>query len=111
MIILSRIRDWCLLVICNLIWGSQFAMVKLVQEQMGPVFATFFPMTLAMILLIPIVHSARQHKGAAGSRRHLTRRDLLDFVLMGVLGMLIALVTDIILKMIGMEVHKIEHHE
>ena len=32
-------------------------------------------------------------------------------VLMGLLGFAIALVTDIILKMIGMEVHKIEHHE
>jgi len=32
-------------------------------------------------------------------------------VLMGVVGLLIALVTDILLKMIGMEVHKIEHHE
>ncbi len=32
-------------------------------------------------------------------------------VLMGLLGFCIALVTDIILKMIGMEVHKIEHHE
>jgi hypothetical protein len=32
-------------------------------------------------------------------------------VIMGVIGLLIALVTDIILKMIGMEVHKIEHHE
>ena len=31
--------------------------------------------------------------------------------LMGVIGLIIALVTDIILKMIGMEVHKIEHHE
>ena len=31
--------------------------------------------------------------------------------LMGVIGMLIALVTDVILKIIGMEVHKIEHHE
>lgn len=36
MIQLSRIRDWALLVLCNLIWGSQFAMVKLVQKQMGP---------------------------------------------------------------------------
>ena len=36
---------------------------------------------------------------------------LIVTVLMGVMGMLIALVTDIILKMIGMEVHKIEHHE
>jgi ABC-type phosphate/phosphonate transport system permease subunit len=32
-------------------------------------------------------------------------------VLMGVIGLAIAVVTDIILKMIGMEVHKIEHHE
>jgi len=32
-------------------------------------------------------------------------------VLMGVVGMLIALVDDIIFKMIGMETHKIEHHE
>ena len=32
-------------------------------------------------------------------------------VLMGVMGMLIALVTDVFLKMIGMEVSKIEHHE
>lgn len=32
-------------------------------------------------------------------------------VLMGLLGLAIALVTDVILKMIGMEVTKIEHHE
>ena len=31
--------------------------------------------------------------------------------IMGCLGLAIALVTDIILKMIGMETHKIEHHE
>ena len=31
--------------------------------------------------------------------------------LMGLLGLTIALVTDIFLKMIGMDVHKIEHHE
>jgi hypothetical protein len=32
-------------------------------------------------------------------------------ILMGVIGLIIALVTDVILKMIGMEVSKIEHHE
>jgi hypothetical protein len=32
-------------------------------------------------------------------------------LLMGVIGLIIALVTDVILKMIGMEVSKIEHHE
>jgi hypothetical protein len=32
-------------------------------------------------------------------------------VLMGVVGLLIALGTDVILKLVGMETHKIEHHE
>jgi hypothetical protein len=32
-------------------------------------------------------------------------------VLMGVIGLIIAVVTDVILKMVGMEVSKIEHHE
>ncbi len=36
---------------------------------------------------------------------------LMVTVLMGVLGLAIALVTDVLLKMIGMEVSKIEHHE
>ena len=44
---LSRLRDWTLLLGCNLIWASQFVMVKLVQAQMGPVFATFLPISLA----------------------------------------------------------------
>ena len=36
---------------------------------------------------------------------------LIVTVVMGVLGLAIALVTDVILKMIGLEVHKLEHHE
>ena len=32
-------------------------------------------------------------------------------VLMGLMGLAIALVADVFLKMIGMDVHKIEHHE
>jgi len=36
---------------------------------------------------------------------------LIVTALMGVVGLIIALVTDIILKMIGMEVSKIDHHE
>jgi hypothetical protein len=35
----------------------------------------------------------------------------LTTVLMGLVGLAIALVTDVILKMVGMEIHKIEHHE
>ena len=32
-------------------------------------------------------------------------------VIMGLMGLIIAMVADLILKMIGMDVHKIEHHE
>jgi hypothetical protein len=51
----ARLLDWALLVGCNLIWASQFVLAKMVQERMGPVFATFVPMTLATLILIPIV--------------------------------------------------------
>jgi ABC-type phosphate/phosphonate transport system permease subunit len=36
---------------------------------------------------------------------------LIATVLMGIVGLLIAASTDLILKMIGMDVSKIEHHE
>ena len=85
MTLTSRFRDWSLLVLCNLIWGSQFAMVKLVQEEMGPVFATFFPMLLATFLLIPIVYFGKRSR-TRGNPAHLTKRDVVDFFLMGVLG-------------------------
>ena len=88
MIALSRLRDWALLLVCNLIWASQFVMVKLVQEQMGPVFATFFPMTLATILLIPIVRHERKRAGGDASR--VRRRDILEFILIGVFGQVVA---------------------
>lgn len=76
MISTSKFRDWLYLLACNLIWASQFVMVKLVQEQMGPVFATFFPMTIATLLLIPIV--LREKRGPV------TRGDIVGFVLLGV---------------------------
>ena len=90
MLSVSRLRDWSLLLICNLIWASQFVLVKIVQEQMGPVFATFFPMTLATALLIPIVVRERQKQQASGSANPVRRRDVLDFVFIGVGGQVVA---------------------
>jgi len=87
---LSRLRDWSLLLVCNLIWASQFVMVKLVQEQMGPVFATFFPMTLATLLLIPIVRRERQLQDRATSRSRIPGKDIFEFILIGVLGQIVA---------------------
>ena len=74
--------DWLLLLACNLMWASQFVMVKLVQEQMGPLFAVTFPIALSTILLIFLV--AREPKMVA------TREDVRDFILLGILGQLVA---------------------
>src|SRR5579883_1349274 len=85
----SRLRDWILLLVCNLIWGSQFVLVKIVQEQMGPVFATFFPITIAAILLMPIVHRERR-RTAANEEAKISRREVGEFVLLGVCGQVVA---------------------
>ena len=84
---LSHVRDWTLLVICNLIWASQFVLAKLVQQDMGPVTATFLPMALATLLLIPIVRYRRRRSGAATPA---PRGDVLRFALIGVVGQVVA---------------------
>lgn len=83
----QRLRDWALLLACNLIWASQFVLVKIVQRQMGPVTATFFPITGAVLLLIPLVR--RQVRSRARASR-MPRRDVLDFVALGVFGQVVA---------------------
>ncbi len=85
----QRLRDWILLLVCNLIWASQFVLVKIVQEQMGPVAATSFPMLIATILLIPIVRiELRYYRGSIPKRAF--RQDWLGFLTIGVLGQVAA---------------------
>src|SRR5436305_12082178 len=78
----AKLVDWFWLLSCNLMWASQFVMVKLVQEQMGPMFAVTFPIALSTILLIFLV--AREPKSK------ITKRDVRDFVLLGILGQVVA---------------------
>ena len=80
----SRMTDWLLLLVCNLIWGSQFLFLKLVQRQMGPFFATIFPIALSIVVIIPIVRGRADGRGVAEER--MSRSDFLGFVLLGVLG-------------------------
>jgi drug/metabolite transporter (DMT)-like permease len=78
-----------LLVFCNLIWASQFVMVKLVQRQLGPLAATLLPMTLATLLLVPFVWHERRGR-AAGAPRAFSWRVAGQFALLGVLGQVFA---------------------
>jgi drug/metabolite transporter (DMT)-like permease len=82
-----RLWDWTLLVICNLIWATQFVLLKIVQVQMGPISATFFPMAIATACLVPVVWWQR-HKSPEKS--NLNWADVWQFVLIGILGQVIA---------------------
>ena len=88
MISATRLRDWNLLLVCNLIWASQFVMVKLVQREMGPVFATFFPIALAMLLLVPVVR--REQRKAPEGKTRIPAHDKFQFILIGVFGQVVA---------------------
>jgi drug/metabolite transporter (DMT)-like permease len=83
----NRFRDWGLLLFCNLIWGGQFVIYKIVQREVGPVFAVVFPITIAMLLLVPIVYRERIVKNTS---KVLTFRDASPFLLIGILGQVVA---------------------
>jgi len=85
----ERFRDWVLLLFCNLIWASQFVLVKIVQEQMGPAAATSFPMLIATVFLIPIVRLERRASAIKFPNQR-PQGDWHHFMLIGVLGQVVA---------------------
>lgn len=83
----SKVVDWVLLIFCNLIWASQFVLAKLVQEEMGPLFATLLPMALATLCLFPLVR--RQQRRLRQSRA-ISASDIVRFAVIGVFGQVVA---------------------
>jgi drug/metabolite transporter (DMT)-like permease len=83
----ARLVDWGLLILCNLIWASQFVLAKLVQEQMGPIFATLLPMALATLCLIPLVRKEQRH---GGKTPRIDRSDIVRFGVIGIFGQVVA---------------------
>lgn len=83
----SKAVDWALLIFCNLIWASQFVLAKLVQEEMGPLFATLLPMALATVCLYPLV---RRQQRRVGQSVAITARDVMSFAIIGVFGQVVA---------------------
>jgi drug/metabolite transporter (DMT)-like permease len=89
----SRLIDWSLLILCNLIWASQFVLAKLVQEEMGPIFATLLPMTIATLGLLPLVRRQQQRsRKASGAARQerMSTRDVARFAVIGLFGQVVA---------------------
>ena len=50
-------KSWFLLFACNLMWALQFTCIKLVEDQVGPLFTVWGPMFFATLLLYPLVRA------------------------------------------------------
>lgn len=86
----AKLRDWSLLLLCNFIWASQFALVKLVQDEVGPIFTTAFPMLLATVLLTPVVLWERHRPSRSFPRALVRGSDLVGFLTIGLCGQVVA---------------------
>ena len=75
-------RSWLLLFSCNLMWALQFTCIKLVQDQVGSLFTVWGPMTLATIMLYPLIRL--EAKGVRKTDRRSS--DILIFLLLAVVG-------------------------
>jgi len=76
-------RSWLLLFACNLMWALQFTCVKLVQDQVGALFTVWGPMTLATLMLLPLIAREKRESYQESER---SPKDLLAFFLLALLG-------------------------
>jgi drug/metabolite transporter (DMT)-like permease len=70
----SKLVSWVLLFSCNLMWALQFTCIKLVQDQVGPLFTVWFPTAISLAVLYPFVRMERKQNAAlvheAANRKH-----------------------------------------
>src|SRR5512137_826973 len=76
-------RSWLFLFSCNLMWALQFTCIKLVQDQVGPLFTVWAPMTLATIMLYPLIKAERKLSPAQSGRGW---KDVVLFFILAFIG-------------------------
>ena len=80
-------KSWLFLFSCNLMWALQFTCIKLVENQVGALFTVWGPMTLATLLLYPIVRSERRRgENESEERPKRQKSDVWIFLLLALLG-------------------------
>lgn len=80
---MSASKSWIYLLLCNLMWSLQFTCVKLVQDQVGPFATVWGPMTLATLMLYPLVRREAKTHPRKSDR---SRKDVLLFLTLALLG-------------------------
>src|SRR5712692_24353 len=82
--------DLSLLVLVNAMWAGQYAAYKTASEKMGPVTVSAWTFLIAALVLIPFLLRERRRshdRAKAPVRRPWSRRDLMGFLMTGVLGL------------------------
>lgn len=79
---MSSMRSWLLLLSCNFMWALQFTCVKLVQDQVGSLFTVWGPMTLATVMVYPLIRLEQRNE----KTRDWRTSDIFIFLLLAVVG-------------------------
>jgi len=75
-------RSWLLLLSCNFMWALQFTCVKLVQDQVGSLFTVWGPMTLATVMVYPLIKLEQKNV----ENRAWRISDILIFLVLALVG-------------------------
>src|SRR2546422_9981770 len=76
-------RSWFLLFSCNLMWALQFTCIKLVQDQVGSLVTVWGPMTLATVMLFPLIRLEKREDYKNAER---SKKDILMFFMLAAVG-------------------------
>ena len=83
-------RRWgyfLLLIVVNFIWAFQYSGARIATRKLGPMTVTFLPMAFATVLLgLLLIFSRRPPSGKVDPERGSAGRQLLSFLLLGLLG-------------------------
>ena len=80
---MSPVISWLLLFAANFMWAFQYTCIKLVQDQVGSLFTVWGPMTLATLMLYPLVRNVQRQPGYVDRRR---KSDIWLFLTLAAVG-------------------------
>jgi drug/metabolite transporter (DMT)-like permease len=80
---MSPFVSWLLLFVANFMWAMQFTCIKLVQDDVGPLFTVWGPMSLAALMLYPLVQRGRKRPDYVSQHR---KSDILLFLILAAIG-------------------------
>ena len=82
-------KSWLLLFACNLMWALQFTCIKLVQDQVGPLFTVWVPIAMATILLYPLILAeGKSHSQSRSWTKPRFLHEAILFLLLAIAGVL-----------------------